>query len=70
MVAAVTSDSLTVPLAATVGLLLPLAILDRRMIAAGGTGIIPFELSGPDRGAEILNAWGVEGRRAARAARA
>jgi hypothetical protein len=63
----VTRDSLTVPLAATAGLLLPLAILDRRMSATGGTGIIPFELAGPDRSAQILSAWGVEGRRAATA---
>jgi hypothetical protein len=37
------------------------------MQATGGTGIIPFELAGPDRSTEILRSWGVEGRRAARA---
>jgi hypothetical protein len=50
-----------------VGLLVPLAILDRRMQVAGGTGIIPFELAGPKRSAEILGRWGPEGQRAARA---
>jgi len=63
----VNRNSLTVPACATLGLLVPLAILDRRMIAAGSSGIIRFELAGPDRGAEILRAWGVEGRRAATA---
>jgi hypothetical protein len=59
--------SLIVPAAATVGLSLPLVVLDRRMRAAGGFGMLAFEVSGPDRGAEILRAWGVEGQRAARA---
>jgi hypothetical protein len=63
----VNSRSLTVPAAATAGLLVPLAVLDRRMQSAGGPGILPFELAGPDRSADILRAWGVEGQRAARA---
>jgi hypothetical protein len=37
------------------------------MQAAGGTGIIPFELAGPERSPQILRAWGPDGRRAARA---
>jgi hypothetical protein len=37
------------------------------MRAAGGTGIIPFELAGPERSARTLQRWGPEGRRAARA---
>jgi hypothetical protein len=37
------------------------------MQATGGTGIIAFELAGPDRSTEILRSWGAEGRRAARA---
>ena len=37
------------------------------MRAAGGPGIIPFELAGPRRSAEILRHWGAEGQRAARA---
>jgi hypothetical protein len=45
----------------------PLAILDRRMQTAGGPGIIPFELAGPRRSAEILRRWGTDGQRAARA---
>ncbi len=59
--------SLTVPAAATAGLLVSLGVLDRRMQSAGGPGILAFEVGGPDRGAEILRAWGVEGQRAARA---
>lgn len=58
-------DSIAAPVASTVGLWLPLAILDLRMRAAGGTGIIPFELAGPERSPEILRAWGARGRRAA-----
>lgn len=46
---------------------MPLAVLDRRMQASGGPGIIPFELAGPTRSEAILHAWGNEGRRAARA---
>ncbi len=61
------SHSLRAPAAATAGLLIPLAVLDRRMQSTGGTGIIPFELAGPDRSKEILRAWGAGGRRAARA---
>ena len=41
--------------------------LDRRMHAAGGPGIIPFELAGTAAAAEdIMNRWGEDGRRAAR----
>jgi hypothetical protein len=60
-------DSLTGPAIATLALLVPLAVLDRRMQSAGGTGIIPFELAGPGRSDEILRAWGVDGQRSARA---
>jgi hypothetical protein len=59
--------SLSIPAAVTAGLSLPLVVLDRRMRAAGGFGMLAFEVSGPDGGAEILRAWGVEGQRAARA---
>jgi hypothetical protein len=59
--------SLIGPTAATLGLAVPLVILDRRLQTAGGTGIIPFELAGPDRSSEILRAWGADGQRAARA---
>jgi hypothetical protein len=52
---------------ATIGLLAPLVVLDRRMVRSGGPGIIPFELAGPRRSAEIIRAWGPEGKRAARA---
>jgi hypothetical protein len=47
--------------------MIPLVRLDARMRATGGPGIIPFELAGPQRSAEILRRWGAEGRRAARA---
>lgn len=63
----VNPPSLIGPAAATVGLLLPLAVLDRRMQVTGGTGIIPFELAGPERSTEIVRVWGAEGRRGARA---
>ena len=66
-VATVSRPSLTAPAAATAGLLVPLAVLDRHMQSAGGVGMIPFELAGPDRSAEILRTWGAEGQRAARA---
>lgn len=66
-VTAVNRRSLTAPAAVTAGLLIPLAALDRRMRATGGTGIIAFELAGPGRSTEILRAWGTEGQRAARA---
>jgi hypothetical protein len=59
--------SLTGPAAATSVLGVPLLVLDRRMRAAGGTGIIPFELAGPERSGQILRAWGADGQRAARA---
>ena len=60
-------SSLAGPLAATVGLLLPLAALDRRMQRGGGPGIIAFELAGPEGGPAILARWGDDGQRAARA---
>ncbi|MFL5886439.1 MAG: hypothetical protein ACJ77M_15305 [Thermoleophilaceae bacterium] len=60
-------DSVAGPLAATVALLIPLAVLDRRMQSTGGPGIIPFELAGPDGGPKIMQRWGSDGRRAARA---
>ena len=59
--------SLIGPAAASAALLASLAMLDRRMQATGGPGIIPFELAGPERSPEILRVWGREGRRAARA---
>jgi hypothetical protein len=58
---------LIAPAAAVATLLVPLSVLDLRMRATGGTGIIAFELAGPGRSEEILRAWGTEGRRAARA---
>jgi hypothetical protein len=63
----VSRASLTAPVAATAALFVPLAVLDCRMQSAGGAGIIAFELAGPDCSAEILQAWGAEGQRAARA---
>jgi hypothetical protein len=62
----VSSPSLRIAAVASVSLLVPLSLLERRMRASGGPGIIPFELAGPDRSGEILRAWGPEGRRAAR----
>jgi hypothetical protein len=47
--------------------MVPLVLLDRRMQATGGPGIIPFELAGPERSVEILRRWGADGQRAARA---
>jgi hypothetical protein len=42
-------------------------VLERRMRAAGGIGIIPFELAGNASRAEAIMArWGSDGRRAAR----
>jgi hypothetical protein len=55
------------PAAATAGLTVPLLLLERRMRETGGPGIIPFELAGPERSAEILRRWGADGQRAARA---
>ena len=49
-----TRRSLIWPAGTTAGLLVPLAILDRRMQATGGPGIIPFELAGPPRSKRIL----------------
>ena len=54
--------------AATAALFVPLAVLDRRMQRAGGPGIIGFEVAGtPERARAITDAWGEEGRAAARA---
>lgn len=50
------------PAAATVGLLVPLAAIDRRLQATGGPGIIPFELAGFARSDAILERWGDAGR--------
>lgn len=58
--------ALAAPAGATAVLLVPLAALDRKMQRTGGKGIIAFELAGSKRSREILRAWGVEGRRAAR----
>lgn len=60
-------SSLAGPAAATVGLLVPLAALDRRMQRTGGPGIIPFEVAGADGAGAILSRWGEAGQRAARA---
>jgi hypothetical protein len=59
------SPAVAKPAATTVALLVPLAVLDRRMQKTGGPGIIPFELAGPERSGQILRRWGPEGRRAA-----
>jgi hypothetical protein len=54
--------------AAQLALLVPLLALERRMQRTGGPGIIPFELAGtPDRARRIMDAWGADGRAAARA---
>src|SRR5690242_14102660 len=50
------------PAAATVGLLVPLAAIDRRLQATGGPGIIPFELAGSAGSDAILTRWGEAGR--------
>jgi hypothetical protein len=60
-----TSTAIGSPAIATVVLLVPLAVLDRRMQKTGGPGIIPFELAGPKGSVPILRRWGTEGRRAA-----
>ena len=53
---------------ATLALLVVLAILDLRMMDAGGPGIVGFELAGTEhRAAEILADWGDAGTHAARA---
>jgi hypothetical protein len=45
----------------------PLLALERRMKRAGGPGIIPFELAGSSEKADqITDAWGSDGRAAAR----
>ena len=50
------------PAAATVGLFVPLAAIDRRLQATGGPGIIPFELAGSTGSDVILARWGEAGR--------
>jgi hypothetical protein len=51
------------PAAVTIGLLVALAAIDRRLQATGGSGIIPFELAGPGGSDAILARWGDDGRR-------
>jgi len=51
-----------VPTAATVGLFVPLAAIDRHLQATGGPGIIPFELAGSVGSDAILARWGEAGR--------
>ncbi len=52
---------------ATVLLLLAMAPADERMQETGGPGIVPFELTGGQDGAdEILSEWGEKGQDAAR----
>ena len=50
------------PAAATVGLLVPLVAIDRRLQATGGPGIVPFELAGSAGSDAILARWGEAGR--------
>ena len=53
--------------AAQLALFMPLVALDRRMVASGGPGIIPFELAGtPERSRRMMESWGKAGRVAAR----
>jgi hypothetical protein len=53
---------------ASVAIFVVLAVLDVRMMDAGGPGIIGFEVAGTqDRAAEILAEWGSKGTDAARA---
>jgi hypothetical protein len=52
---------------AFVGYTAVMAVLERRMRATGGPGIIPFELAGSGfRAEQIMAQWGRDGRRAAR----
>ena len=52
---------------ATAVLYLVLIVVDRKIQASGGAGILPFELAGSsDRAAEILGEWGEAERDAAR----
>jgi hypothetical protein len=52
---------------AFVGYTAAMGILERRMRATGGPGIIPFELAGSaSRAEQIMAQWGRDGRRAAR----
>jgi hypothetical protein len=53
--------------AAVAGQLRMFLTLERRMRRAGGPGIIAFELAGtPERARDMLDAWGADGRAAAR----
>ena len=52
---------------ANVALLIPLLECERRMRRTGGPGIVPFELAGPKHSQRVLDKWGAEGQRAARA---
>jgi hypothetical protein len=46
---------------------LVMLLLERRMRATGGPGIIPFELAGSaTRAEDIMTRWGSDGQRAAR----
>src|SRR5947207_2244827 len=54
-------------LAATLALLVFFVLFDRCMQRTGGPGIIPFELAGPEGSPKIMQRWGSDGRRAARA---
>jgi hypothetical protein len=52
---------------AFVGYTAVMAVLERRMRATGGPGIIPFELAGTGfRAEQIMAQWGRDGQRAAR----
>ncbi len=52
---------------ATVALLLAMSPAEERMKDSGGSGMVPFELTGSrDRADEILAEWGEDGRDAAR----
>ena len=52
---------------AFVGYTAVMAVLERRMRATGGPGIIPFELAGSGfRAEQIMAQWGRDGERAAR----
>jgi hypothetical protein len=63
----VRENRITVAAAAFVGYTAVMLRLDSRMHAAGGPGIIPFELAGTAAKAEdIMGRWGEVGRRAAR----
>ena len=55
---------------AFVGYTAIMSVLERRMRATGGPGIIPFELAGSAfRAEQIMAQWGRAGERAARVSR-